>query len=189
MKELSLHILDIVQNSIKAEAKNIAIDIEENSATDTLTITVTDDGCGMSEEFLARVRDPFTTTRTTRKTGMGISLFEAAAVQTGGNLDIKSKLGEGTTLTVTFGLTNIDRAPLGNMAGTMVAIIGGAPDINYIYKHKTDKGEFVLDTRDLREVLGDVPFDVPEVLEWINGYIEEGLAEIKRKTKNKKQYH
>lgn len=178
MKELSLHILDIVQNSIKAKAKNIGIGINEDKKNDRLTITVTDDGTGMSKEFLAHVRDPFTTTRTTRKTGMGISLFEAAAMQTGGALDIQSELGVGTTLTVWFGLSSIDRAPLGDMAETMVTIIGGAPDIDYIYKHTTDKGEFVLDTRELRGVLGDVPFDVPDVLEWIGGYIEEGIAEI-----------
>ena len=178
MKELSLHILDIVQNSIKAKAKNIGIEIDDDQKNDRLTITVTDDWTGMSEEFLARVRDPFTTTRTTRKTGMGISLFEAAAMQTGGGLDIQSELGVGTTLTVWFGLNNIDRAPLGDMAATMVTIIGGAPDIDYIYKHTTGKGEFVLDTRELRGVLGDVPFDVPDVLDWINGYIEEGIAEI-----------
>ena len=179
MKELSLHILDIVQNSIKAEAKNITVEIVESVGEDKLTITVIDDGCGMSEEFLARVRDPFTTTRTTRKTGMGISLFEAAAQQTGGGLDIKSKLGEGTTLTVWFGLSSIDRAPLGDMAGTMETIIGGAPDIDYVYWHVTDKGEFVLDTKELRQMLGDVPLNVPDILSWINGYIEEGLAEIK----------
>ena len=179
MKELSLHILDIVQNSIKAEAKNITVEIVESTSEDKLTITVIDDGCGMSEEFLARVRDPFTTTRTTRKTGMGISLFEAAAQQTGGGLDIRSKLGEGTTLTVWFGLSSIDRAPLGDMAGTMETIIGGAPDIDYVYRHVTDKGEFVLDTKELRQMLGDVPLNVPDILSWINGYIEEGLSEIK----------
>ena len=179
MKELSLHILDIVQNSIKAEAKNITVEIVESVSEDKLTITVIDDGCGMSEEFLARVRDPFTTTRTTRKTGMGISLFEAAAQQTGGGLAIRSKLGEGTTLTVWFGLSSIDRAPLGDMAGTMETIIGGAPDIDYVYRHVTDKGEFVLDTKELRQMLGDVPLNVPDILSWINGYIEEGLSEIK----------
>ncbi len=178
MKELSLHILDIVQNSVKAEAKNITVDITEDTKTDTLTIEIADDGCGMTAEFLAKVRDPFTTTRTTRKTGMGISLFEAAAVQTGGGLDITSKPGVGTTLKVWFSLSSIDRAPLGDMAGTMVTIISGAPDIDYIYRHTTGKGEFVFDTREIREVLGDVPFNVPDVLDWIGGYIEEGLAEI-----------
>lgn len=178
MKELSLHILDIVQNSIKAKAKNITVEIVENTGDDTLTISVTDDGCGMSEEFLANVRDPFTTTRTTRKTGMGISLFEAAAVQTGGGLDITSRLGEGTTLKVWFGLSSIDRAPLGDMAGTMETIIGGAPDIDYIYRHITNKGEFLLDTKELRQMLGSVPLNVPDILSWINGYIEEGLSEI-----------
>ena len=171
MKELSLHILDIVQNSIKAEAKNITVEIVESAADDKLTITVIDDGCGMSEEFLANVRDPFTTTRTTRKTGMGISLFEAAAQQTGGGLDITSKQGVGTTLTVWFVLSSIDRAPLGDMAGTMETIIGGAPDIDYIYRHVTDKGEFELNTKELRQMLGDVPLNVPDILSWINGYI------------------
>ena len=179
MKELSLHILDIVQNSIKADAKNITVTIVESIDEDKMTITVEDDGCGMSEEFLARVRDPFTTTRTTRKTGMGISLFEAAAQQTGGGLDITSKEGEGTTLTVWFVLSSIDRAPLGDMAGTMETIIGGAPDIDYIYRHVTDKGEFELNTKELRQMLGDVPLNVPDILSWINGYIEEGLSEIK----------
>ena len=179
MKELSLHILDIVQNSVKAEAKNIIIDIVEQKENDSLVITIQDDGCGMSEEFLARVRDPFTTTRTTRKTGMGISLFEAAAVQTGGGLDIRSKPGEGTMTKAWFGLSSIDRAPMGDMAETMVTIIGGAPDIDYVYRHTTDNGEFELDTKQMREVLDDVPFDVPDVLEWIGGYINEGLAEIR----------
>lgn len=178
MKELSLHILDIVQNSVKAGAKNITIEITESRSADSLVITIGDDGCGMSSDFLARVRDPFTTTRTTRKTGMGISLFEAAAVQTGGGLTIDSAEGEGTTVSASFVLSSIDRAPIGDMAETMVTVIGGAPDIDYVYRHVTDKGEFVLDTKELRQVLGDVPFDVPEVLEWIRGYIKEGTAEI-----------
>lgn len=178
MKELSLHILDIVQNSIKAEAKNITVEISENKSDDMLAIKIADDGCGMSKEFLDRVRDPFTTTRTTRKTGMGISLFEAAAVQTGGRLTIDSELGKGTTLCAYFVLSSIDRAPVGDMASTMVTIIGGAPDIDYFYRYVTDKGEFVLDTKELRKMLGEVPFDVPDVLEWIRGYIDEGMSEI-----------
>ena len=178
MKELSLHILDIVQNSIKAKAQNIGIDILESEGANELVITITDDGCGMEPEFLARVRDPFTTTRTTRKTGMGISLFEAAAVQTGGWLDIQSEKGVGTTLAVKFTLDSIDRAPLGDMASTVVTVIGGAPDIDFLYRHKTDKGEFVLDTKKLRETLGDVPLDIPDVLAWISEYIKDGLSEI-----------
>ena len=178
MKELSLHILDIVQNSVKAEAKNILIEISRSDVNDRLDIKITDDGCGMSEEFLKKVRDPFTTTRTTRKAGMGISLLEAAAAQTGGELSIRSALGEGTELDVRFVLSSIDRAPLGNMAETMAVIIGGAPDIDYIYRHKTDKGEFEFNTAEIRAMLGEVSLAEPEVLSWIEGYIEEGLKEI-----------
>lgn len=178
MKELSLHILDIVQNSIKAGAKNIDILIDENSAENLLTIAVNDNGCGMSKEFLAKVRDPFVTTRTTRKMGMGISLFEAAAVQCGGRLDIESEPGVGTKLKATFELNSIDRAPIGDMAETMMTIISGAPLIEYLYRHEKDGRVFELDTVKLKEILGGVPLDVPEVLSWITGYISEGLADI-----------
>ncbi|MBO4898070.1 MAG: ATP-binding protein [Clostridia bacterium] len=178
MKELSLHILDIVQNSIKAEAKNIEVLINESEKENALRIVIKDDGCGMDPEFLARVRDPFTTTRTTRKTGMGISLFEAAAVQTGGGLSIESEKGVGTTLKVNFVLDSIDRAPLGDMASTMTTAIGGAPRIDFLYRHTTDKGELVLDTKEIRETLGGVPLDIPEVLQWISEYIKDGLSEI-----------
>lgn len=178
MKEISLHILDIIQNSVKARAKNILLEIEESKSKDRLFIKIADDGCGMSEEFLAKVKDPFTTTRTTRKAGMGISLLEAAANQTGGELSITSKLGEGTTLEVRFVLSSIDRAPLGDMAETMITVISGAPDIDYIYRHKTDKDEFELNTSELRSMLGEVSLSEPEVLNWIEGYIKEGLEEI-----------
>ena len=113
MKELSLHILDIVQNSVKAKATEIKIDIIESPEKNLLEISIADNGCGMSKDFLERVRDPFATTRTTRKVGMGISLFEAAAQQCGGHLAIDSELGKGTTLYVCFELDNIDRVNIG----------------------------------------------------------------------------
>lgn len=178
MKELSLHILDIVQNSIKAGAKNIEILIDENEEKNLLTIEINDNGCGMSEEFLAKVKDPFVTTRTTRKMGMGISLFEAAAVQCGGGLDIKSQLGVGTKVKATFELLSIDRAPIGDMAETMMTIISGAPDREYLYRHTIGGNVFELDTIKLKEILGDVPLDMPEVLTWITGYVKEGLTEL-----------
>ena len=179
MKELSLHILDIVQNSVKAKATDIRIDIIESPEKNLLEISIADNGCGMSEDFLARVRDPFATTRTTRKVGMGISLFEAAAVQCGGHLDIDSELGKGTTLYVCFELDNIDRAPIGDMAETMVTILLSAPKINYVYTHRKSEQEFVFDTKDIKETLGDVPLTEPEILRWIKEYITEGLSECK----------
>ena len=178
MKELSLHILDIAKNSVKANASLIEIYVTEDESKNLLTIEIKDNGCGMTEEFLKTVKDPFSTTRTTRKVGMGIPLFEAAAVQCGGKLDITSKVNVGTTLTVTFELDNIDRAPIGDMAGTMQTLISGSPAIEFIYRHEKNSKVFVLDTRELKQVLGEVPLDTPEVLLWIEGYVNEGLGEI-----------
>jgi len=178
MKELSLHILDIAKNSVKAKATLIEIIVDEDTNKNLLTIEIKDNGCGMSKEFLRTVKDPFSTTRTTRKVGMGISLFEAAAVQCGGKLDITSEVGVGTTLTTTFELDSIDRAPLGDMAGTMVTLISGSPSIDFMYKHTKDNNEFILDTREVRQILGEVSLDMPDVLMWIEGYINEGLIEI-----------
>lgn len=178
MKELSLHILDIAQNSITAGAKLVTISIDENSENDLLTITIEDDGKGMSEEFLEKVRDPFTTTRTTRPVGMGISLFESAANACGGQLDIKSQLGIGTVVTATFIRSHIDRAPVGNMAETFVTIIGTNPDIDYVYTHAYNGESFTIDTREIKAILGEVPLTVPDVTMWIKDNINESLNNI-----------
>ncbi len=178
MKELSLHILDIAKNSVKAEADRIEIIIDESEEKNFLSIQINDNGCGMSPEFLKTVKDPFSTTRTTRKVGMGISLFEAAAKQCGGKLDITSQLGVGTRLCASFELNHIDRAPLGDMASTMQTLISGSPKIDFLYTHTKNGKTFTMDTAELKQVLGDVPLDTPEVLMWIEGYINEGLGEI-----------
>ncbi len=179
MEELSLHILDIAKNSVKANAKLITIKIDEDEKKNRLTIEIIDDGCGMSEEFLKTVKNPFSTTRTTRKVGMGISLFEAAAVQCGGGLEITSKLGEGTTLRADFELNSIDRAPLGDIAGTMTVLISGSPDIDFVYSHTKNDKEFRMNTKEIREILGNVPLDNPEVIGWIDGFINEGIEGLK----------
>ena len=178
MKELSLHILDIAKNSVKAKASLIEIIVIENEEKNFLSIGINDNGCGMTEEFLQRVRDPFSTTRTTRKVGMGIPLFEAASQQCGGKLDITSEVGVGTKVLATFELNHIDRAPLGDMAGTIKTLIWGSPEIDFLYRHEKNGEEFILDTRELKNVLGGVPLDTPDVLEWIEGYIKEGLDGI-----------
>lgn len=178
MKELSLHILDIAKNSVKADATVIEIIIDENEEKNLLTIKINDNGCGMSEEFLKRVKDPFSTTRTTRKVGMGIPLFEAAAVQCGGYVDITSREGIGTEFAAVFALNHIDRAPLGDMPGTMQVLIAGSPEIDFLYRHTKNNKTFVMDTKEIRTVLGDVPLDTPEVLSWIDEFIKEGLGEL-----------
>lgn len=178
MLELSLHVLDIVNNSIKAKATLIEIEINEQIAKNTLSISIKDNGCGMDEDFLRTVKDPFKTTRTTRKVGMGLSMFEAAAEATGGKLELSSKKNVGTTVVATFTHNHIDRQPIGNMAETMLTLVCGNEDIDFIYRHIKDDKEFLLETAQIKEILGDVSFSNPEITLWLKEYVEEGLAEI-----------
>lgn len=180
MKELSLHILDIAKNSVKANASLIEIDIDENQTENYIRIKISDNGCGMSPEFLKAVKDPFFTTRKTRKVGMGLSLFEAAAVQCGGGLDINSELNVGTTVFAWFEYNSIDRAPIGNMASTMAVLISGSPKTDFVYIHKINGKEFVFKTEEIKQILGDVPLDLPEIVLWIEEYIAERLDEISK---------
>ena len=173
MKELSLNVLDLVQNSIKAGAKRVYIGVTESEAADKLSISIEDDGCGMDEDFLRRVTDPFTTTRTTRRVGMGIPLFKMAAEMAGGSFRISSKKGEGTSLLGEFQLSHIDRPPLGDMAGTIAAIVQSTPEMELKYELKTDEGAFTFSTEEPKEVLGDVSLSEPEVVEWIRDYVRE----------------
>lgn len=177
MKELSLNILDIAKNSTKARATLVEILIEEDS--EILTITVSDNGTGMPREVLRSVCSPFSTSRTTRKVGMGIPLFKFAAEQTGGTLTIQSRHideypeNHGTSTKASFYKNHIDFTPLGDVPSTVVTLIQGNPDIDFRFLHKTAAGEVSLDTRDLREVLEEVPLDSFEVL----SFIEENLRE------------
>jgi len=180
MVEISLHILDVVQNSIKAEARDIEIYVEENIKENYLKVSVKDNGCGMDEEFLKKVTDPFVTKRTTRKVGLGLSLLKANAEITGGSMEITSKLNEGTFVCATFGYDSIDRQPLGDMAFTMVTLISCNPDIDFVYKHIIDGKTFEFSTVVIKETLGDVFIGEQNVLNWINEYIVEGLNEIRR---------
>jgi len=178
MKELSLHILDLVQNSLQAEAKCIQISVTNSVSQDRVEITIADDGLGMAPDLLATVTEPFVTTRTTRKMGMGIPLFQMAAEQTGGSLHIESTLGQGTTLQCTFVRSHIDIPPLGDMVETLITLIQGAPDVDFIYRYMTDTQTLQFDTREIREILEDVPLNMPDVLHWIRGHLEELEASI-----------
>jgi hypothetical protein len=178
MTDLSLHILDIVQNSISAQANNIEININENVPENKYTIEIRDDGVGMDEEMLKNVTDPFFTTRTTRKVGVGLSLFQQNAEQTGGNMTLESKPGEGTTVKAIFGYNHIDRLPLGDMAGTMTLLIGANPKIRFVYNHITPLSEFEFDTNEVKEELGKVPINHPDILKALKELIEENLEMI-----------
>lgn len=177
MKELSLNILDIVENSTKAKAELVTIEITEEESL--LTIRITDNGTGMSDETLMSVSDPFYTTRTTRKVGMGIPLFRLSAEQTGGSLTITSKHidlypdDHGTTVIATFDKGHIDFTPLGDIISTVTTLIQGHPNVDFCFTHTTNGGEVSLDTREIRAVLEDIPLDSYEILNWIR----ENLAE------------
>lgn len=173
MKELSLNVLDIAHNSISAGAKLIEIIID--SQDELLMITIKDDGCGMDEKMLETVTDPFTTSRKTRRVGMGLPLFKLAAEQTEGSLSIESAQGVGTTVTAVFHTDHIDCPPAGDMASTasmLAGALGNGTELKFT-ERKNEK-EFTLFTGEIREILGpDVPLSEPEVQEWLRGYVEE----------------
>ncbi len=173
MRELSLNILDVAQNSITAGASLITIEVNENTVDHTLLIGIYDNGKGMSEEQVRSVIDPFFTTRTTRKVGMGIPLFKMAAEQTGGKLEIKSELGVGTEVRAYFKTDSVDFTPLGDVASTVQMLITMNTDRDFLYKHSVDGKEFVADTREIKGILGDVPLDTYEVSQWLIEFIKE----------------
>lgn len=182
MKELSLHILDIAENSIKADSSLIEVDINENFTENILTIRIKDNGCGMDGEFLKTVTDPFSTTRKTRKVGLGIPLFKEAAQRCGGTFRISSKPNVGTEVYASFILNHIDRSPIGNMADTMQTLICASPDTDFIYRHIKNDNTFTFDTAEVRSILGEVPLNSPEVLAWIKNYIQNEENELKNET-------
>jgi len=175
MPEISMNILDVAQNSVTAGAKLTEISIRTDSSADTLEVVISDDGRGMSAEQVEQASNPFYTTRTTRKVGLGVPFLKMAAELTGGSFSIESAPGKGTKTTVVFGLTHIDRMPMGDLAGTMAALIGPNPDIDFILRYSVDESGFELDTREMRDILEGVSLNEPEVLNYITGFIDENI--------------
>ncbi len=184
MRELSLHILDIAQNSIVADSDEIRIAIIEDYIGDRLAICIKDDGKGMDEETLKKVVDPFYTTRTTRKVGLGIPMFKAAAEQCDGAFNISSQLGVGTEIVAEFKLSHIDRMPLGNMSDTMITIINSSEKIDITYTHQIGPEKFTLSTKEIKKTLGELPINNLDVLIWLRDYIRDNLNELYKKIKN-----
>ena len=184
MKELSLNILDITENSVKAGATLTEICIDESD--ETIILTITDNGHGMTDETLKTVLNPFYTTRTTRKVGMGLPLLKLACEQTGGSLEIASKHKDkfpnehGTTVKTTFCKNHIDCAPLGDVVETIKTLIQGHPDTDFLFTHNFVSGQVALDTRELRVVLEGVPLNTYEVIKWIEGFLKEQYSEIQK---------
>ncbi len=177
MPEISLNILDVAENSTRAEASLVEITVNADFEKDRLTVIIKDDGCGMSEEQVARVIDPFFTSRTTRKVGLGVPFFKYAAESTGGSFTIESRLGIGTTVTAVFVLSHIDRMPLGDITSTIHTLVVYHPDTEFLYRYCYNGASFTLDTREFRQILGDVPFDTPEISEYIREYLTENKLE------------
>lgn len=178
MEDLSLHILDVAENGIIAGADLIRITVVEDQETDRLTISIEDNGRGMEPEFLAKVLDPFVTTRTTRRVGLGLSLFQQSAQEAGGDLTIESEPGVGTRVTTWMSLGHIDRKPMGNIAETVLTLIEGNPGVDTVYAHRKQGKEYILDTREIREELDGVPLNNPEVVGLIKDNLLEGLREL-----------
>jgi hypothetical protein len=178
LRELALHLLDIAENSVSAQAGTIRICVDENHATDRLRMSVEDNGKGMSAEMVARVTDPFVTSRTTRKVGLGIPLLKAAAEGCDGGLTIQSALGQGTCVTVEFQLSHIDRMPLGNLASTILTLVVGSPEVNWIFNYTVDGQTFEFDDQPVKETLEDVPLSDPAVLAYLRDLLQSGIADL-----------
>ena len=176
LADLSLSLLDIAQNSVAADARNIGIAVKSDAAGDTLTLRVTDDGRGMSEAFASAVTSPFVTTRATRKVGLGIPMFKAGAEMTGGRFELTTAPGEGTTVTAVYGLSHIDRPPLGDIADTFASLVLTCPGVEFTLEVAGPGGEFTVGTAELKRILGGVPVGSPEVIAWLREYARGGVA-------------
>jgi hypothetical protein len=178
MKTLSLNILDIVQNSVRAKASEIFIGIKESKQEDLFEIVIDDNGSGMTEKMVTRVTDPFVTTRTTRKIGMGLALLKYHANLTGGELLIDSQEGKGTNVIADFSLSHVDRQPLGDIAGVMTILMSANPEIDFLYNHKTDEGEYRFSSKETKEFLRIDNFSEYQLLEDIKEMINQNLNDI-----------
>lgn len=178
MEDLSLHILDIVENAISAKAKRIDILVIEEPKEDRFVIEIKDDGIGMDEEVRQKAADPFFTTRSSRKVGLGLSMMAQAAQEARGRLLIESKLGEGTKVTATFQYHHIDRKPLGNIVETITTLLLGNAELDISYTHQKEGKSYVLKGLMLKERYKDRSLTNPEVIQWLRRHLKEGLAEI-----------
>ena len=187
MREIALHLLDIAENSVAAQSQSIRIEVIENLQSDLLSVSVTDDGRGMDEKTARRVLDPFYTTRTTRKVGLGIPLLKLAAEMSGGGLSLVTEPGKGTKVEATFRHSHIDRMPLGDLSATFLGLLVSYPHIHwsFIYQVTSKDGlsnSFNFDDVELKKVLGDMPMTEPEILKFVRGMLEEGVGALALQT-------
>lgn len=178
MKDLALHILDLLQNSVSAGSTIIKLKIDEHPSEDKYSLLLTDNGKGMDADTLKLATDPFFTTRTTRKIGLGLPLMKQNAERTGGFMHINSQTGKGTEVAVEFSHSHIDRLPAGDIAGVFALTASSYSNIDFIYIHTTTKGTFVFESDEIKNTLGDVPINNPQVIAFMKDLIRDNLAEI-----------
>ncbi len=179
MKELSLHILDIVQNSVRAKATEVELIVNENITQNILEIIIKDNGKGMPKDLIEQIKNPFATTRTTRKVGLGIPLLLEACQRCDGDLYIQSEEGVGTTLRAYFSHDHIDRAPMGALVNTITMLILSSPEIRYIFTYFLNDKEFTMDTKEVQEILQGVPINDLNVIKWLEEYLTENIEALK----------
>ena len=178
MRELALHILDLVQNSIEAGATRVLLEIIEDNAKDKMIIRVTDNGRGMDEDTARKAVDPFVTTRTTRRVGLGLPLIDMSTSRCGGYLKIDSAVGRGTVIEAAYMHSHLDRPPLGNMVETAKTLIVANPDLDFVYRHSVDGRDFTVATREQTGILDGVPLTSPDVLNWLHEYLSANMANM-----------
>jgi anti-sigma regulatory factor (Ser/Thr protein kinase) len=178
MKEIALHILDIAENGVAAGAKAIEIAVEEDLENDRIRIVVHDNGKGMDEQMVKRVTDPFVTSRTTRVAGLGIPFLKAAAEECNGRLRIASTPGKGTRLEVEFQRSHIDRMPLGDLPGTLLALVVGFQEVDWSFRYRVDGRAFSFDTVPIKQELEDIPLTEPTVLGYIRKMLQDGIQSV-----------
>jgi anti-sigma regulatory factor (Ser/Thr protein kinase) len=179
LKEISLHILDIAENSVNAGATEIQILVAENIKNDELVVSIKDNGCGMDAEKVKRITDPFVTSRTTRRVGLGIPFFKAAAEACEGGFEISSEVGHGTLVLVKFRHSHIDRMPLGDLKGTLLNLLIGNPGIRWIFEYQYNENVFEFDSEPVKEILGDLPLSDPQVIKFLRGSISDGIDQAR----------
>jgi hypothetical protein len=170
--------LDIVENSLDAGARRVEIRVEENMAADRMIIEIVDDGCGMDEERVQKSLDPFFTTKTVRRVGLGLPLLSEACRMSNGEFRIESCPGKGTRVKAVFQHSHIDRKPLGNIRDTLITLMTGHPHVDLLYEHRKEDKIFSLDTREIKADLGDIPLDAPQVVSALRTLIQSGLEEL-----------
>lgn len=178
MRELSLHILDLARNCIEAKATRVELRMREDRPADRLEISLTDNGVGLEEEALAKVADPFYTTRTTRRVGMGLALFAATCERCGGEMRVQSERGRGTEVVGTLQLSHLDRPPLGDMGAVVGVLAAEAARVRLVYRHQVNGGIFEVDTEELQGELGEVPLSEPVLLCWLKDHVTRGLRAL-----------